>query len=175
MEVNSIIENKNANFFENIFPWKTKGQQVQRNLIIESSEPSKLELRRNKREKKKTNLGDNFYSFLVDGDPRSFKEAMTSYDAPLWKEAISSEIESIMHNHTWEIVDLPLGAKTIGCKWTLKRKLKPNGSIEKYTTRLVAKGFKQKKGAEYMFVHVTRISSIRMLITLASVHNALIH
>ena len=41
---------------------------------------------------------------------------MTSYDAPLGKEAINSEIESIMHNHTWEIVYLPLGAKTIGCK-----------------------------------------------------------
>ena len=41
---------------------------------------------------------------------------MTSSDAPLWKEAINSEIESIMHNHTWEIVDLPLSGKTIGCK-----------------------------------------------------------
>ena len=41
---------------------------------------------------------------------------MTSSHAPLWNEAINSEIESIMNNHTWEIVDLPLGAKTIGCK-----------------------------------------------------------
>ena len=27
MEVNSIIETKNADFFENIFPWKTNGEQ----------------------------------------------------------------------------------------------------------------------------------------------------
>ena len=35
MKVNSIIETKNADFFENIFPWKTNGQQeVQRNVRI---------------------------------------------------------------------------------------------------------------------------------------------
>ena len=82
-----------------------------------------------------------------------------------------------MHNHTWGIVDLPPGAKTIGCKWIFKRKLKSDGSIEKYKTRLVAKGFKQKKGIDYFdtFAHVTRISLIRVLIALTSVHNLVIH
>ena len=60
-------------------------------------------------------------------------------------EAINSEIESIMHNHTWEIVALPPGAKTISCKLIFKRKLKPNGSIEKCKAHFVAKGFKQKE------------------------------
>ena len=79
MEVNSIIETKNVDFFENIFPWKTNDQQqVQRNLRIESSEPFELELRRSKRERKGTNLGDDFYTFLVDDKPRSYKEAMIS-------------------------------------------------------------------------------------------------
>ena len=40
VEVNSIIETKNADFFENIFPWKTNDQQqVQRNLKVESNDP----------------------------------------------------------------------------------------------------------------------------------------
>ena len=64
-------------------------------------------------------------------------QAMTSSNAPLWKEAISSEIESIMHNQIWEIVDLPSGAKTIGCKWIFIRKLNPYGFIKKYKTRLL--------------------------------------
>ena len=64
MEVNSIIETKNVDFFENIFPWKTNGQQqVQRNLIIEFSDPFELELRRSKRERKETSLGDDFTLF----------------------------------------------------------------------------------------------------------------
>ena len=134
-------------------------------------------MKRSKRERKETNLGDDFYTLLVDDDPRSYKEAMISLDAPSWKETINSEIESIMHNHTWEIVDFPLSAKTIGCKWIFKRKLKPHGSIEKYKACLVAKGFKQKKSVDYFdtFTHLTRISSIRVLIALALVHNLVIH
>ena len=63
---------------------------------------------------------------------------------------------------------MPPCAKTIGCKWIFKRKLKPDGSIEKYKARLVTKGFKQKKDVDYFvtFSIVTRISSIRVLIVL---------
>ena len=52
------------------------------------------------------------------------------------------------------------------------------GSIEKYKARLVAKGLKKKKkGVDYFdtFALVTRISSIRVLISLASIHNLVIH
>ena len=89
---------------------------------------------------------------------------------------IDSEIESVMHIHTWEIVDLPPVAKTIGCKWIFKNKLKPNESIEKYKAHLVAKGFKQNKDVDYFdtFAPMTRISSIKVLIALASVHNLVI-
>ena len=55
-----------------------------------------------------------------------------------------------MYNHTWELVDLPPGTKTIGCKWLFKRKLKQDGSIEKYKARLVVKGFKQRKNLDYL-------------------------
>ena len=113
----------------------------------------------------------------MDEDPRFYKEAITFPDAPLWKEAINSEIESIMCNHTGELVNLPPGAKTIGCKWIFKKKLKQDGSIEKYKSCLVAKGFKQRNDVDYFhtFAPMTRIVSIRVLITLASIHNLVIH
>ena len=41
---------------------------------------------------------------------------MVSHDAPLWREAINSELDSIMSNHVWKLVDLPAGTKLIGCK-----------------------------------------------------------
>ena len=75
-----------------------------------------LNLERVKQIRKETNLRDGFYTFLIDEDPRSYKEAITSPNAPFWKEAINSEIESIMYNHTWELVDLPPSVKTIDCK-----------------------------------------------------------
>ena len=61
-----------------------------------------------------------------------FKEAMPSPKAPFWKEAINNEIESIMQNHTWELVDLPQRHKPLGSKWILKRTMKVDGSINKY-------------------------------------------
>ena len=56
-------------------------------------------------------------------------------------------------------------------------KEKQDGSIEKYKTRLVAKGFKQRKDVDYFdnFALVTRITSSRVLIALASIHNLVIH
>ncbi|WKA09025.1 hypothetical protein VitviT2T_026704 [Vitis vinifera] len=82
-----------------------------------------------------------------------------------------------MYNRTWELVDLPPGAKTIGCKWIFKRKLKQDGSIEKYKAHSVAKGFKQRNDVDYFdtFAPVTRIASIRVLFTLTSFHNLVIH
>ena len=52
-----------------------------------------------------------------------------------------------------------------------------DGSIEKYKSRLVAKGFSQKQNIDYFdtFAHVTRISSIHILIALASIHKLFIH
>ena len=82
-----------------------------------------------------------------------------------------------MQNHTWELVDLPPGSKPLGCKWIFKRKMKTDGSIDKYKARLVAKGYKQKECLDYFDTYspVTRITSIYMLIVIAALHNLEIH
>ena len=101
---------------------------------------------------------------------------MSTPEELMWKEAVNSEIESIMQNHTWELVDLPLGSKPLGCKWIFKRKMKTYGSIDKYKVILVAKGYKQK-GLDYFYTYspVKRITSIRMLIPIVALHNLEIH
>nr|GEU58291.1 zinc finger, CCHC-type [Tanacetum cinerariifolium] len=53
------------------------------------------------------------------------------------KEAIDDEIGSIMENNTWVLSDLPPGCKPLGCKWIFKRKMKVDGTIEKFKARLV--------------------------------------
>ena len=77
-------------------------------------------------------------------------------------------MESLISNRTWKLLDLPPGCKTIGCKWVLRKKLKPDGSIDKFKTKLVAKGFKQKADLDFFdtFFPVTRITFIRLLIVI---------
>ena len=102
---------------------------------------------------------------------------MSSPEAPYWKEAINNEVESILQNHMWELVDLPPGSKPLRCKWIFKKKMKADGSIDKYKARLVIKGYKQKEGLDYFDTYspVTRISSILMLIAITAIHNLKIH
>ncbi|KAL0402820.1 UNVERIFIED_CONTAM: Retrovirus-related Pol polyprotein from transposon TNT 1-94 [Sesamum radiatum] len=135
------------------------------------------EPRRSKRAKIAKTFGPEFLTYVLENEPRTINEALSSPEAPFWKEAINSEIESIMQNHTWELMDLPPGSTPLGCKWILKRKYKADGSIDKYKARLVAKGFKQKEGLDFFDTYspVTRITSIRVLIAIAALYDLEIH
>ncbi|CAM8878647.1 unnamed protein product [Rhodiola kirilowii] len=35
---------------------------------------------------------------------------------------MKEEMDSLMKNETWELVDRPKGQKLVGCKWIYKRK-----------------------------------------------------
>nr|GFB13073.1 zinc finger, CCHC-type [Tanacetum cinerariifolium] len=48
---------------------------------------------------------------------------------------INDEMDSIMGNNTWVLTDLPSGCRPLGCKWIFKRKLKVDGTVEKFKTR----------------------------------------
>ncbi|GKA02911.1 zinc finger, CCHC-type containing protein [Tanacetum coccineum] len=117
------------------------------------------------------------YCFNVEDDPKTFDEAMKSRDVALWEEAINDKMDSIIGNNTWLLVNLPPGCKPLGCKWIFKRKLKVDGTIEKFEARLVIHGFKQKSGIDYFDTYspVARISTIRLLIAMASIHNLIIY
>ncbi|GJZ72212.1 zinc finger, CCHC-type containing protein [Tanacetum coccineum] len=93
------------------------------------------------------------------------------------KEAINYEMDSIMENNTWILSDLPPGCKPLGCKWIFKKKMKVDGTIDKFKARLVIQGFRQKEGNDYFgtYAHVARISTIRLLIALATTYNLVIH
>ena len=93
------------------------------------------------------------------------------------KEVIKSEIDFILHNHTWELVDLPPRCKPLSSKWVFKLYRKVDESIDKYKIRLVIKGYKQTKGLDYFDTYslVTRINSIRMVLVIVALRNLKAH
>nr|KAJ0185147.1 hypothetical protein LSAT_V11C900494230 [Lactuca sativa] len=142
----------------------------------------------------KKSFGDDFYSYLVKGtqkklkgevifsinmddDPKTFTEAMMSRDAPLWKEAINDERDSILGNRTWEFADLPKGRRPIGSKWIFNKKYHRDESISAYKARLVAKGSRKQEGIDYFdtYTPIARISSIRTLIAISDLKGLYIH
>nr|GEY76964.1 zinc finger, CCHC-type [Tanacetum cinerariifolium] len=122
-------------------------------------------------------IGGSVVTKKVKDDPKTFDEAIKSQDVAFWKEAINDEMDSIMGNNMWVLVDLPPGCKYLGCKWIFKRKLKVNETIEKFKARLVIQRIRQKSGIDYFdtYALVARIITIRLLIAMASIHNLIIH
>ena len=135
MHVGTIMESRDATFFENEFPMRTTPSEIShesetphenKNFIsVEnleeshehiSEEDDTIVTRRSKRPRVAKSFGDDFYVYLVEDTPTTISEAYSSPDADLWKEAVRSEMDSIMSNSTWEVVERPYGCKPIGSK-----------------------------------------------------------
>ncbi|GJY79840.1 retrotransposon protein, putative, ty1-copia subclass [Tanacetum coccineum] len=122
--------------------------EICKNLVFDERqdhpEEEEVEPRRSKRARTEKLFGPDFVSFMVENEPTSYREAVNSSEGLRWKEAIKSEIDSILQNHTWELVDLPPDYK-----WIFKKKMKFDGTIDKYKARLVIKRFRQREGLDY--------------------------
>ena len=126
MYVNSIIESRDATVFENIFPMKdmhstsrfsseitpervaptiseTSEQPVECEEIFEKDDSEAP--RRSKRQRVAKSFGDEFTMYLVGDTPTIIAEAYVSPDENDWKEAVQSEMDSILSNGTWELTE----------------------------------------------------------------------
>ena len=86
-------------------------------------------------------------------------------------------MDSILSNGTWELTERPYGCKSVGCKWIFKKKLRPDGTIDKYKAWVVANGYTQKEGEDFFdtYSHVARLTMIRALLYLAASYGLIIH
>ncbi|GKA10565.1 retrotransposon protein, putative, ty1-copia subclass [Tanacetum coccineum] len=106
-------------------------------------------------------------------EPTSYKAAMLDAESNKWIDAMNAEIQSMMDNNVWVLVDLPPGCKTVGSKWIFKKKTDMDGIVHTYKARLVAKGYTQLYGVDYeeTFSPVADIRAIRILISIAAYYD----
>jgi hypothetical protein len=111
-----------------------------------------------------------FAGNVSGGDPRSYSLAMSSPDAQDWKAACDHEMMTLISNGTWELVELPPGKKAINSGWVFKIKHNPDGTTERYRSRVVAKGCSQRPGFDYteVFAPTFRPASLRLILSLAA-------
>ena len=105
-------------------------------------------------------------------DPSSVAEAKSASDAPEWEKAMEKEMNSLISNDVWELVECPPDRRIVGSKWIFKRKIDEDGAIERYKARVVAQGCSQRFGVDYeeTFSPVVRFESIRSVIALGVQH-----
>ncbi|KAK1678392.1 hypothetical protein QYE76_039240 [Lolium multiflorum] len=141
MNVGTIFESRDATFFEDIFPmrdmhgmssWESdpihetpmESDEESDDESSDSDEDDNEAPTRSKRQRTTKSFGNDFIVYLVDDTPTTISEALASPDADYWKEAVQSEMDSILANGTWELSERPYGCKPVGCKWVFKKKLR---------------------------------------------------
>jgi hypothetical protein len=75
---------------------------------------------------------------------------MKSENSLKWREAMEEELKSMSSNDVWDLVEMLDGAKRVGYKWVYKIKYDFKGKIKRFKARLIAKGFTQREGIDYI-------------------------
>ncbi|KAG1659195.1 hypothetical protein FOA52_005673 [Chlamydomonas sp. UWO 241] len=85
-------------------------------------------------------------------EPTTFKEATSAANpySSQWKQASDEEISSLMENGTWELCQLPNGFSVLPVRWVYRFKRDATGQVVRFKARVVAKGFKQVEGVDYL-------------------------
>ena len=112
---------------------------------------------------------------VVNFIPNSHNDAMRSGDADSWKAAMDDEIDSLKHNDTYKLVQLPEGKKVIGGRWVYAIKDSPSGQL--YKARYVAKGFSQIPGQNVFETYspTAKMTSVRSLMQVSAEMDLTVH
>ncbi len=118
------------------------------------------------------------YTYMVkvihDVEPTCFEQGIGNSK---WDNATDEEMATLDVNATWELVALPKDKKTIGCKWVYKIKHNVDGSVSRYKSKLVAKGYAQTYGIDYEETYslVAKMTTIRVIIAMAATKGWSLH
>ncbi|KAI3717482.1 hypothetical protein L1987_69124 [Smallanthus sonchifolius] len=110
----------------------------------------------------------------IIGDPYAgvlTRHLTITENTSLYTEILDTGVmETCLHLHVWDLVDLPKGFQPIGTRWVFKCKTDDRHVVVKNKARLVVQGFYQQEGLDYTKVYapVARIEAIRLFLAYAT-------
>jgi hypothetical protein len=106
------------------------------------------------------------------GEPKCYEEAIHVDTKKKWEQGMKEEMDSLVNNQTWDLVQFPAGKRALQNKKVYKLK-EEDGGKKRYKAILVVKGFAQKKGIDFdaIFSSVVKMTSIRNTLSLVAVEN----
>ena len=98
--------------------------------------------------------------------PKRFKDAVSGEFKKYWLEAIAREVANLKEHEVFEWVPAPPGRKLIDSNWAWKVKTNDKGQVSKFKARLVARGFRQIYGVDYVdtMAPVGKLTTFRVLL-----------
>lgn len=130
------------------------------------------------------NTGEDAEMFMqafmanLDNTPATYKEAMSSEEKELWIPSMECEMKSMDENDVFDyLTPCPQDIKPIDTKWIYKKKYNADGKCERFKSRLVAKGYTQKYGVDFMdtYAPTLKFKSFRTILSVAASKNLTIH
>src|ERR1700731_985294 len=116
--------------------------------------------------------GSGHQAFVaVNGEPRTYWEAMRTQQAKEWEKAVIAELEQLRSSGTFEWVPhVPSGRRTVGSRFVFQTKRDGDGNVIRYKARIVAKGYSQVPGQDFdaTFASVARLTTLRALLSMAA-------
>ena len=81
---------------------------------------------------------------------------------------MNEDMNALISRRTWELVSALTDIVIVGCRWVYTMKYRPDGSIDRYKIRLIAKSYTQTYGVDYFetFSPVARLNSIGILFSI---------
>ena len=130
MEIQPII--LDAPLYENV----THNDMIE-DIIHPNQNLAEPEALRRSQRSKRSAISDDYIVYLqesdfdidVKEDLVTFSQAIKGDDLNKWIDAMQEELKSMSINKVWDLVELPQGSATIGCKWIFKTKRDSKGKI----------------------------------------------